>query len=112
MKTQVPFIIAIIIEKKNILYQYIMSNIYLNEHTIPAIISIIYCVLLYLDSKINEFKRNGRDYFKAFIVIYSLSYLTIYLYTKYILNTSMNVGTPLKSVASLREEIFVGNPNF
>ena len=58
MKTQVPFIPAIIIEKKNILYKYIMSNIYLNEHTIPAIISIIYCVLLYLDSKINEFNRN------------------------------------------------------
>lgn len=90
-----------------------MSNVYLNEHTIPAIIAVAYCVLLYIDSKINEFNRKGRDYFKAFIVIYSLSYLTIYLYTKYVLNTPMKVElSPLKSVQSLREEIFVGNPNF
>jgi len=89
-----------------------MYNIYLNEHTIPAIIATIYCVLLYLDSKINEFNRNGRDYFKAFIVMYSLSYATIYIYTNYVINTPMHAGTPLKSGIALREEIFVGNPNF
>ena len=90
-----------------------MSNVYLNEHTIPAIIAVVYCVLLYLDSKINEFNRKGRDYFKAFIVIYSLSYLTIYLYTNYVINGHVKSElNPLKPLQSLREEIFVGNPNF
>ncbi len=90
-----------------------MSNVYLNEHTIPGIIAVVYCVLLYLDSKINDFNRKGRDYLKAFIVIYSLSYLTIYIYTNYVLNGSIKAAlSPLKPVQSLREEIFVGNPNF
>lgn len=90
-----------------------MSNVYLNEHTIPAVIAVLYCVLLYLDSKINEFNRKGRDYFKAFIVIYSLSYFTIYLYTNYVINGHVKAElNPLKQVQSLREEIFVGNPNF
>ena len=90
-----------------------MYNIYLNEHSIPAIIAAIYCVLLYLDSKINEFNRKGRDYLKAFIVVYSLSYLTIYLYTKYVINTPMKGDiSSVKPVQSLREDIFIGNPNF
>jgi hypothetical protein len=90
-----------------------MYNIYLNEHSIPAIIAALYCVLLYLDSKINEFNRKGRDYLKAFIVVYSLSYLTIYLYTKYVINTPMKGDiSSVKPVQSLREDIFIGNPNF
>lgn len=90
-----------------------MYNIHLNEHSIPAIIAVIYCVLLYLDSKINEFNRKGRDYFKAFIVVYSLSYLTIYLYTKYVINTPMKGDlSSVKPMQTLREDIFIGNPNF
>jgi hypothetical protein len=90
-----------------------MYNIYLNEHTIPAIIGLVYCVLLYLDSKINDFNRKGRDYLKAFIVIYSLSYLTIYIYTNYVINGSIKAAiSPSKQVSALREEIFVGNPSF
>jgi hypothetical protein len=90
-----------------------MYNIYLNEHTIPAIIALLYCVLLYLDSKINDFNRKGRDYLKAFIVIYSLSYLTIYIYTNYVINGNIKEAiSPSKQVSALREEIFVGNPNF
>jgi hypothetical protein len=86
---------------------------YLNEHTIPAIVAVIYCFLLYLDSKLNEFKRSGRDYFKGFIVVYSLSYLTIYIYTNYVINSNINpVNNSIKPIQKLREEIFVGNPNF
>lgn len=86
---------------------------YLNEHTIPAIIAVIYCFLIYLDSKINEFKRKGRDYLKAFIAIYSLSYLSIYIYTNYVINSEIKLNSnSIKPIQSLREEIFVGNPNF
>lgn len=87
-----------------------MITNYLNEHTIPAVISLIYCVLLYLDTKMNNSERFARDYIKAFIVMYTLSYFTIYLYTKYTLNISTDKMSPNKNI--LREEIFVGNPDF
>ena len=87
-----------------------MINNYLNEHTIPAIISLLYCILLYLDTKIYNSERSTRDYIKAFMVMYTLSYFSIYLYTTYALNMSINKLSPSKNI--LREEIFVGNPDF
>lgn len=85
---------------------------YLNEHSIPAIIAIIFCVLLYLDASINQVKRSGRDYLKAFIVIYCLGYLSIYLYNNNLGGKSLTVGGGFFSRTPLREEIFIGNPNF
>ena len=83
-----------------------LNSKYLNEHSIPAIIAIIFCILLYLDSNINTVRRTGRDYVKAFIVIYCLSYLALYLF-----NPS-HVGGGNPKYSSLREEIFIGHPNF
>jgi len=83
---------------------------YLNEHSIPAIIAIIFCILLYIDSSINQIKRSGRDYLKSFIVIYCLGYLSIYLYNNNIGSKSLVGG--FLSRTPLREDIFVGNPNF
>lgn len=85
---------------------------YINEHTIPAIIAVIYCFLLYLDSKINNCKRTGRDYFKAFIILYSLSYFTIYLYNNYVINKPVIEGGGVFKNSPVREEIYIGNPNF
>ena len=63
----------------------------------------------YLDSSINSIQRSGRDYIKAFIVLYCLSYLSIYLFT----NKGNNlVGGSFLSRSPVREEIFIGNPNF
>jgi hypothetical protein len=86
-------------------------SIYLNEHSIPVLISVCFCILLYLDSGINNIKRNGRDYIKAFIVLYCLSYLSIYMFN----NTGKQMGgggLGFLSRSPLREEIFIGNPNF
>lgn len=86
-----------------------LGSSYLNENAIPALIAIGYCILLYLDSSINSIQRSGRDYIKAFIVLYCLSYLSIYLFT----NKGNNlVGGSFLSRSPVREEIFIGNPNF
>ena len=85
---------------------------YLNEHSIPALIAIIFCILLYLDASINLLKRTGRDYLKAFVVVYCLSYLSIYLYNNNVGARSLNIGGGFFSRTPLREEIFIGNPNF
>jgi hypothetical protein len=86
-------------------------SIYLNEHSIPALISGCFCILLYIDSSINNIKRSGRDYIKAFIVLYCLSYLSIYMFN----NTGKQMsggGLGFLGRSPLREEIFIGNPNF
>jgi len=83
---------------------------YLNEHSIPLIIGISYCILLYIDSAINNIIRNGRDYIKAFIVLYCLSYVSIYMYTNIGKQSGGNISFLGRS--PLREEIFIGNPNF
>jgi hypothetical protein len=87
-----------------------MVNFYLNEHSIPALIASAYCILLYLDSSINNIYRNGRDYIKAFIVLYCLSYLSIYMFNNIGKQSGGNMG--FLSRSPLREEIFIGNPNF
>jgi len=76
---------------------------YLNEHSIPLIIGISYCIL-------NNIIRNGRDYIKAFIVLYCLSYVSIYMYTNIGKQSGGNISFLGRS--PLREEIFIGNPNF
>jgi hypothetical protein len=86
-----------------------LGSSYLNENAIPALIAIGYCILLYLDSSINSIHRTGRDYIKAFIVLYCLSYLSIYLFT----NKGTNLaGGSFLGRSPVREEIFIGNPNF
>ena len=86
------------------------GSIYLNENSIPALIAIGYCILLYLDSSINSIKRTGRDYLKAFIVLYCLRYLSIYMFNTSGKQTGGGLGFLGRS--PLREEIFIGNPNF
>ena len=86
-----------------------LGTSYLNENAIPALIAIGYCILLYLDSTINSIERTGRDYIKAFIVLYCLSYLSIYLFSNRGNNT---IGSSFLSRSPVREEIFIGNPNF
>ena len=85
---------------------------YLNEHSIPAIIAIIFCVLLYIDGGINMVKRTGRDYLKSFVVVYCLAYLAIYLYNNNIGSGNKSLVGGLFARTPLREEIFIGNPNF
>ena len=98
---------------------------YLNEHSIPAIIAVVFCVLLYLDSKMNAVERTGRDYVKSFIILYILAYLAIYLYNSaFNEKGGMRGGSVSDSTAGsqvgggyygsnlLRENIFVGAPNF
>jgi hypothetical protein len=87
-----------------------MVNLYFNEHSIPLLIACSYCILLYLDSNINNIYRNGRDYIKAFIVLYCLSYLSIYMFNNIGKQSGNNMG--FLSRSPLREEIFIGNPNF
>jgi hypothetical protein len=87
-----------------------MVNFYLNEHSIPLLIACCYCILLYLDSSINNVNRNGRDYIKAFIVLYCLSYLSIYMFSNSRNQSGGNIG--FLSRSPLREEIFIGNPQF
>jgi hypothetical protein len=83
---------------------------YLNEQTIPALCGLIYCVLLYLDTSLNNTIRRAKDYIKGFIIIYALSYLSIYLYE---MRSNISIGNNVDNVTnSLREEIFVGVPNF
>jgi hypothetical protein len=81
----------------------------LSEHTIPLILSIIFIVLMYVDSAINKYDHTGRGYVKAFIVVYILCYLSIYMYN----NIGNIMGGGMSKYGSrLREEIFTGNPNF
>jgi hypothetical protein len=87
-----------------------MVNLYLNEHSIPLIIAISYCILLYIDSIINNILRSGRDYIKAFIVLYCLSYLSIYMFSNIGKQSGGNVAFLGRS--PIREEIFIGNPGF
>ena len=87
-----------------------MVNLYFNEHSIPLLIACCYCILLYLDSNINNIYRNGRDYIKAFIVLYCLSYLSIYMFNNVGKQSGNNMG--FLSRSPLREDIFIGNPNF
>jgi len=102
----------------------------LNEHSIPAIIAVAFCILLYLDARMNTLERKGRDYVKAFIVIYILTYLAIYMYNSAFNSKSMKGGGSenLSTNASIqggggvyygsvgsnamRENIFVGAPTF
>ena len=85
---------------------------YLNEHSIPAMIAVLFCILLYFDASINHIKRSGRDYLKSFIVMYCLGYLSIYLYNNQIGFKPLNISSGFFSRTPLREEIFIGNPNF
>lgn len=87
-----------------------MVSYYLNEHSIPLFIAICYCILLYLDSTINNINRSGRDYIKAFIVLYCLSYLSIYMFNNMRNQSGGNINFLGRS--PIREEIFIGNPNF
>jgi hypothetical protein len=84
---------------------------YLNENSIPAIIALLFCVLLYIEGTFNNIRRTGRDYIKAFVVIYGLSYLSIYMFT----NKGKQSGGGALSFLNrtpIREDIFVGTPNF
>ncbi len=84
---------------------------YLNENSIPALIGLGFCCLLYLDAAINSKRRTGRDYLKAFIVLYCLSYLSIYMFN----NRGKQMGGGALSFLTrspVREDIFIGNPNF
>ena len=84
---------------------------YLNENSIPALIGLLFCLLIYLDGSINNIKRTGRDYVKAFVVIYCLSYLSIYMFTN---KGKQSGGNALSFLtrAPIREDIFIGHPNF
>ena len=84
-----------------------MLSEYLSEHTVPLILSIIFIVLMYLYSAINKYDHTGRGYVKAFIVVYILCYLSIYMFSN--IGNSMGNG---KIKYGMREEIFTGNPNF
>lgn len=91
-----------------------MASSYLSEHTIPLIIGITFCILMYIDSIINSVVRKGRDYLKGFLVLFTLSYISIYMYNNLGSSTiTMSGGNGLyKSPYSVRDEIFIGNPNF
>lgn len=101
-----------------------IDSSYLNEHSIPAIIALLFCILLYFDSKMNSVERTGRDYVKAFIVLYILAYLSIYVYNTALNEKGMSGGGGSSTGSSsqvgggyygsnlLRENIFVGAPSF
>ena len=99
-----------------------IDSTYLNEHSIPAIIALLFCILLYFDSKMNSVERTGRDYVKAFIVLYILAYLSIYIYNTALNEKGMSGGANTGSSSQvgggyygsnlLRENIFVGTPTF
>jgi hypothetical protein len=87
-----------------------MLEEYLTEITIPFICASIYCMLLYLDTKLNNVYRTGKDYLKSFIILYALSYLAIYLYE--IRFVPIVAKTTETLVSNVREEIFTGAPGF
>jgi len=91
-----------------------MFSSYLSEHTIPLIIGISFCILMYIDSVINAINRKGRDYLKGFLVLFVLSYISIYMYNNLGSSTiTMRGGSNFyKSPNMIRDEIFIGNPNF
>ena len=91
-----------------------MASSYLSEHTIPLIIGISFCILMYIDSVINSVVRKGRDYLKGFLVLFTLSYISIYMYNNLGSSTITMTGgnSFFKSPYAVRDEIFIGNPNF
>lgn len=91
-----------------------MVSSYLSEHTVPLIIGITFCILMYIDSVINSVVRKGRDYLKGFLVLFTLSYISIYMYNNLGSSTiTMSGGSSFyKSPHIVRDEIFIGNPNF
>jgi len=79
----------------------------LNEHTIPLVMAMVFCVLMYLDSAINSTPRTGRTYAKSFVIVYAVCYFSIYLF--------VNKGVGQKGgkvIGNIRHECFIGNPNF
>lgn len=86
---------------------------YLNEHTIPLLIAVIFSILSYMDSRINSYDRTPRDYFKGFVIIYILSYISIYIYNNHV-GGGQSGGGSYKSLGTgfSRDDIFTGNPSF
>ncbi len=75
---------------------------YITIYTVPIIISIMYLLFLYYNSKINNKITEKKEYFKQFIVIYILTYIGITIFKNYASLSNNNINT----------EMYLGAPNF